>query len=145
MRIELVHQIFFWHKNDFDCHRMSFGKRHTFAQVYNSVYKKNSCKNSIKKEFEKQVRFKNALNTRYWWTIHMAKLIQTQQIGRNLCFLLPRIQRIKRICELAILFKLRKLQRRIIMHLWRPGSFLMEREMHVCMQIQSHGAQAGRM
>ena len=115
--------------------KMARRYRITYAHVYNGIFKTSASHQNVNAWIADRIRRTTTLRTRMLWIQHMRTIVVTQAIGRNLGQpTTDLLDRCSRLCRVGKLIVLRKLQRRIVQHLWRPGGVLFLRSMESYMQ-----------
>ena len=101
----------------------------TYARVYDGIFHSGS---GVRVNAWACARMRRArtIRTRLGWSSHVLTVARTQEVGRKLWpETLALARRQQRMCELAQAMAVRKLQRRLVEHLWRPGGALFLRDM----------------
>ena len=107
-----------------------------YSRVYNQMFKvaqgdkrgrvSHCVGDWIRKRLAAQDR---SVQERILFSSHVATLCRTQRLGQHVDMeVMELVRRDRRLAEIAAGIKLRKLQWRILDHLWRPGGSLMLRQ-----------------
>jgi hypothetical protein len=95
----------------------------TFAKVYNQCYTKlyTTTSKEDMHAWVLQCAKRQSFVGRHFWSRHMLTIIQTQAMGRRLTEnAVQLVDRTGRLCHIGRMWRLRRLQRRILQYLWRP-------------------------
>lgn len=99
-------------------------RRCTYATTYNTCFELDRSR--LNKWVQRRLLYGERLSTRVRFCTHIDTLARTQNMSHKLSHdTHTLIQRMKRVLQAAIMLHLRRLQRRILHHLWRPGGTLM--------------------
>ena len=93
----------------------------TFATVYSDFYtskNEDECEEWIRNKVTRAT----GLRERFWRSRHVMRIYETQSVARMISNRALRdVRKEKRLSELDARLGLRKLQHRILRHVWRPG------------------------
>lgn len=106
---------------------MSRGKQCTYAIVYNDFYKMHTRKKRVvRRHVQTLLDSQTALQLRIRRMHCLVTIRNTQSIGKTLFdeTIQDMFQNAKRLLHIAKMIQIRKIQRRISQHVWRPGGVL---------------------